>query len=127
MIIGLYGILDFISSLGFLIWLEVPPGIFSFLFLVGGAMLFFLGLRDWQRIQTLKTTGQMTQGVIFDRWVNGNNYCVAYYFDLPWGSPDGSRVIRAEVNGQVYRAYQIGESIPIRYLPDKPQVCQVER
>jgi hypothetical protein len=74
MIIGLSGSLDFIGSLGFLIWLEVPLGIFSFLFPVGGGVLFFLGLRDWQRIRALETTGQMTQGVVFDRWINGNNY-----------------------------------------------------
>jgi hypothetical protein len=112
------------------IWLEMVPGPCSFLFLAGGAVMFYLGLQNWQRIQALATRGQMTQGIVFDRWITGargRQYCIAYYFDLPWGSPDGSRVIRAEVNRQVYHAFQMGDSIPIRYLPDKPQVCRVER
>jgi hypothetical protein len=130
MIIGLFGIANFISSLGFSIWLELPLGTCSFLYLIGGGVIFFLGLRNWQRVQALKSRGQLTQGVIFDRWLRGSrglSQCVAYCFDLPWGSPEGSRVIRAEINGQVYRAFQIGDSILIRYLPDEPQVCRVER
>jgi hypothetical protein len=130
MIIGLFGIGNFIFSLAISIWLELPLGTCSFLYLIGGGWLFFLGLRNWQRIRALESRGQLTQGVIFDRWLRGSrglSECVAYYFDLPWGSRDGSRIIRAEINGKVYRAFQIGDSISIRYLPDQPQVCRVER
>lgn|GEM_PF-4547001 len=133
MVIGLLGMSNLILSLVFLIWLEVPLGPCSFLFPVGGGVLFFLGVRDWQRIKALETQGQLAQGVIFDSWVTGRgrtlfpSYNVAYYFTLPWGSPDGSRVIRAENNRQVYQTFQIGDTIPVRYLPDKPQICRVER
>lgn len=132
MVMGLLGISNLILSLAFFIWLELPPGLSSFLFPVGGGILFFLGVRDWQRLKALKTRGQLVQGVIFDRWVIGRvrtifpSYNVAYYFDLPGGSPDGMRVIRAENNRQVYQAFRVGDPVQVRYLPDKPQVYRVE-
>jgi hypothetical protein len=128
-LIGLFGLWDLIDSLNFYSRFGIAPGPCSFLLPVGGAVLVFLGVRDWLRLQALKTRGQLAQGVIFDRWTiqgKGKTYCVAYYFELPWGSLDGSRVIRAEVNKRVYHAFQIGDAIPIRYLPDKPKVCRVE-
>jgi hypothetical protein len=85
MLIGLFGILNFICSLGLSISLEIFPGPCNFLFLVGGAVMFYLGLRKWQRIQALATRGQTTQGVVFDRWITGakgRQYCVAYYLQL---------------------------------------------
>jgi hypothetical protein len=31
-------------------------------------------------------------------------------------------VIRAEVNKEAHRAYQVGDPVSVRYLPDNPQV-----
>lgn len=48
---------------------------------------------------------------------------MAYYFKLPWQS--GS-VVRAEMNAEAYRAYQVGDPVQVRYLPENPQVCRLE-
>jgi hypothetical protein len=84
------------------------------------------GVRDWQRIKMLEARGQLAPGVMLDRWIRrgrGVAYCVAYYFELPWES---APVVRAEMNAEAYRAYQVGDSVQVRYLPDNPKVCRLE-
>jgi hypothetical protein len=87
------------------------------------------GVLDWQKVKALETRGQLVQGVLLDRWSGlgrGSEYCVAYYFELPWGSPGGGPLVRAEVNQAAHRAYRVGDPVQVRYLPDNPQVCRLE-
>ncbi|HXW01128.1 MAG TPA: DUF3592 domain-containing protein [Anaerolineae bacterium] len=87
------------------------------------------GVQDWQKVKALEAQGQLTQGVLLDRWSGlgrGSQYCVAYYFELPWGNLGGGPLIRAEVNKEAHRAYQVGDSVKVRYLPDNPKVCRLE-
>jgi hypothetical protein len=87
------------------------------------------GVQDWQKVKALEARGQLIQGVLLDRWsglTRGSQYCVAYYFELPWVSPGGGPLIRAENNKQAHRAYQVGDPVQVRYLPDNPQVCRLE-
>ena len=108
-------------------WPRNLPWVVAFtLVLSAQALLLIYGVREWQRVKALEARGQVTQGVILDRWVRrgrGSAYCVAYYFELPWGS---APVVRAEINDEAYRAYQVGDAVQVRYLPDKPQVCPLE-
>jgi hypothetical protein len=87
------------------------------------------GVRDWQKVKALEARGQLVQGVLLDRWrglTRGSQYCVAYYFELPWGSLGGGPLVRAENNKEAHRAYRVGDAVQVRYLPDNPQVCRVE-
>jgi hypothetical protein len=84
------------------------------------------GMRDWQKINALERRGQLTQGVLLDRWsgfYRASVYSVAYYFELPGGT---APMIRAEVNKGAHQAYQVGDPVQVRYLPDNPQVCRLE-
>lgn len=103
------------------------PLAFIFVPIVGvQGLMFTKGLLDWRKLQALNTRGQLASGFMLDRWVKRGRstaYCVAYYFELPWGS---APVVRAEINDEAYHAYQIGNSVSVRYLPEKPQVCRLE-
>jgi hypothetical protein len=93
------------------------------------AWMLVKGVQGWQKVKALEARGQLTQGVLLDRWsglTRGSQYCVAYYFELPWGSPGGGPLVRAENNREAHRAYRVGEAVQVRYLPDNPQVCRLE-
>jgi hypothetical protein len=92
------------------------------------AWMLVKGLQDWQKVKALEAQGQLIQGVLLDRWSGlsrGSQYCVAYYFELPWGSLGGP-LVRAENNKEAHRAYRVGDPVQVRYLPDNPQVCRLE-
>jgi hypothetical protein len=109
------------SSLG---WAGLP-----LLFVLVGLGLALWGGRELNQVLALDGRGQMIRGVVFDRWVAypyRRPPCVAYYFDL-LGQPNGrTRVVRAEYNRTAYNTYQVGDSVPIRYLPDNPKICRLE-
>lgn len=93
------------------------------------AWMLVKGVQDWQKVKVLEARGQLIQGVLLDRWsglTRGSQYCVAYYFELPWGSPGGGLLVRAENNKEAHRAYRVGDPVQVRYLPDNPQVCRLE-
>lgn len=93
------------------------------------AWMLVKGVRAWQQVKALEARGQLIQGILLDRWSGlgrGSRYCVAYYFELPWGSPGGRPLVRAEVNKEAHRAYRAGDPVQVRYLPDNPQVCRLE-
>jgi hypothetical protein len=128
--IGMGNVLLFLGLAGGLnpaAWPRNLPWVFVFLLVLSAqALLLIYGVREWQRVKAVEARGQVTQGVILDRWVRrgrGSAYCVAYYFELPWGS---APVVRAEINDEAYRAYQVGDAVQVCYLPDNPQVCRLE-
>ena len=93
------------------------------------AWMLVKGVRAWQKVKVLEERGQLAQGVLLDRWsglTRGSKYCLAYYFELPWGSPGGGPLLRAEVNQAAHRAYRVGDAVQVRYLPENPQVCRLE-
>lgn len=93
------------------------------------AWMLVKGVRDWQKVKALEGRGQLTQGVLLDRWsglTRGSQYCVAYTFELPWGSPGGGPLVRAENNKEAHRAYRVGDPVQVRYLPENPQVYRLE-
>lgn len=109
---------DFIFMLPFVV---IP------LLIVGWQVwLLVKGIQSWQKVTALEARGQLASGVMLDHWVRrgrGVAYCVAYYFELPWQSVP---VVRAEMNADAYRTYQVGDSVQVRYLPENPQVCRLE-
>lgn len=68
---------------------------------------------------------------IFDRWTDKDSdgdatYFIAYAFQVNQPGRGSVTVTRAEQNKQAYERYQVGGSIPARYLPDDPDICQLQ-
>lgn len=117
-IVGLASRLNLAAWPGNLVWIA------AFLLILSvPALLLIHGIQEWQRVKALEARGQLAQGVILDRWGISGQGRVAYYFDLPGGS---APVVRAELNDYAYQAYQVGDLVLVRYLPDNPQVCRLE-
>jgi hypothetical protein len=117
-IVGLTYYLDLSAWPGQLLWIALFLLILSVL-----ALLLINGLREWQTVKALEARGQLAQGVLLDRWGVPRRGYVAYYFDLPGGS---APIVRGEINDEAHRAYQVGDLVRVRYLPDNPQVCRLE-
>jgi hypothetical protein len=107
----------------------LPFVVIPLLIVSSQAWMLVKGVQDWQKVKALEERGQLIQGVLLDRWSGlgrGSQYCLAYYFELPWGSPSGGPLIRAEVNQAAHRAYRVGDEVQVRYLPENPKVCRLE-
>lgn len=116
--------------------LDSPMPLLCFSGMAGVFVLIGLGILWWgwrsnQLARRLNKQGRITQATVFERWVetgsdNDPVYCVAYRFELP--NPDGSsREIRqAEMNQQAYETLAIGDTAPVLYLPDQPEICRLE-
>lgn len=111
-----------------------PQPLLSLAFAGMGGLFFLFGLGmvygsikaivEWF---DLRTHGHMTQAVIFERWQDTDSdgdatYFVAYAFRA---GPQRQMITHAEQNHKLYKHYQIGDRVPVRYLPDEPTICQV--
>jgi fumarate reductase subunit D len=79
--------------------------------------------------QQLTTEGVWAQAVIVDcwtqQWKRPRQYCIAYRFEDV--GADGPRLItHAEINQEAYLRYQTGMRVPVRYLPNAPEVCRID-
>lgn len=138
LIVSLPFVLYWVSSFAARDWSNIS--LFGFIFMLPFVVVPLLivgiqgwmmvkGVLDWQKVKALEERGQLTQGVLLDRWSGmsrGSRYCLAYYFELPWGHPGSGPLVRAEVNREAHRAYRVGDLVQVRYLPDNPQVCRLE-
>ncbi|MGB9632594.1 MAG: hypothetical protein ACPL8I_04660 [Chloroflexaceae bacterium] len=85
--------------------------------------------RRADHLDELRNRGQITQGVVFDRWMEQDSdgdkiYCIAYAFQ----SNDGNIITRAEkIDYDLYRRYERGTAVRIRYLPDNRQISMIEQ
>ena len=114
-----------------------PPG-FLTLVLIGGMSLLFtgigvvliiLGFQAAKDFLQLRLQGQSAQAIIFDRWdafdSDGSSYYVAYAFRAA-SRQSGQKIIsNAQQSIQAYKKLNIGEKVRIRYLPDRPEICQM--
>lgn len=108
----------------------VCPGGMGGVFTLIGLALLFSSITSLVNVNRLRASGRPAQALIFDRWTDKDSdgdttYCIAYVFEA--NLPDGRRitVTRAEQNRHAYERYQIGDSAPVRYLPEDPNVCQL--
>lgn len=116
-----------------------PPNII-FPLVVGGTgglgTLFGLGMtvscaRNITSLRHLRLRGRDTHACIVDRWedkdAEGDTiYCIAYAFTATLPDRRLVTVTRAEQNKQIYDRYRVGDTLPVRYLPDDPNVCQLQ-
>jgi hypothetical protein len=102
-------------------------GLLPFTIFSGG--LIYLGVRLLKRDQALKTHGKIAQATIIDKWVRhlkGTKHYVAFEFQAK--SPKGTlkRYHCAEYNPRVHKHYEIGDTVPLRYMPHNPAICRLE-
>lgn len=103
----------------------------SILFILIGVVAVYQGVRTLLDVKRLEVEGCATQAIIFDRWEGKDSegdlaYFVAYAFK-PASAQGQPRVItQAHQNSALHKNYRIGDAITVRYLPDKPSVCQVQ-
>lgn len=84
------------------------------------------GFRVSQGFLDLHSRGITAHGVIFDRWEEkiseSHSYYVAYVYRVP---KQGRQVFTGAVsilNSQSYHQQKVGDSVSVRYLPNKPQI-----
>ena len=102
------------------------PGIIA---LPVGIRMIRKGRKALETAQQLTAEGVRTQAVIVDcwaqQWKRPRQYAVVYRFEA--STADGPRIItHAEINQEAYLRYQTGMRVPVRYLPDAPEVCRIE-
>lgn len=113
-----------------IIFLLIIGGMGALSMLVGLAMAVYL-FRNMRSLRRLRLYGRQTSAFIFDRWEDRDpeglaTYCIAYAFKAEL--PDGGVIVvrRAEQNKGVYGRYQVGDPVPVRYLPTDPTICQLQ-
>lgn len=81
-------------------------------------------LRDARRLDRL---GVRTPGIVTDLWTVGlgedSDFCVAYTFNLPNSGPHSAGERHKRPEGLP----SLGSQVIIRYLPDTPSLCRMER
>jgi len=96
---------------------------FGFGCLLLGVALFPGRWRAWQAVQRWQRDGLVVPAKIIRRWRTVDNrdrdlFCVAYQFEVA-----GAPVVAAEYNRRAYDTLKIGQTCPVKYLPESPQSC----
>lgn len=76
----------------------------------------------------LTTESVETTGVVVDRWtqwVRTKHQCIAYRFEVPAGDGTQRTIVRAESNPAAYQNYRVGMAVPVRHLPETPEICVI--
>ncbi len=109
-----------------------PPDIKALLFflaielvgiVIGGWML-LAGIKTGRTFMVLKSKGEVTQAIVFDRWEesgsDSNSYYVAYAYQVPGF---GKKIFtNVEQSIKAFRKLKIGDKVALRYLPDDPKI-----
>ena len=113
-----------------------PPSIFLLVIVPGGFILvglamLFSSIKSIAHLRRLRLHGRQTQAFIFDRWTDKDSdgdttYFIAYAFQLNLPGRGPVTVTRAEQNEHAYKRYQVGDSVPVRFLPEDPNICQLQ-
>lgn len=101
------------------------------LFTLFGLAMLFSSIKSIAHLRRLRLHGRQTQAFIFDRWTDKDSdgdttYFIAYAFQLNLPGRGPVTVTRAEQNEYVYKRYQVGDSVPVRFLPEDPNICQLQ-
>lgn len=98
--------------------------LFGALFVLIGAWLVYSSGRQIYQARLLAWHAKIATGRVTDCWIETDSdgdkeYCVAFCFAEP-GRPE---VTAAEVNRKAYNTLQVGDSVQVRYVPGKPDIC----
>jgi len=75
----------------------------------------------------LRARGQLTRGIVFDRWEESGSDNSSYYVAYAYRVPGLGRQVftNAEQSGMAYRKFNVGDTVDIRYLPDNPKISKL--
>ncbi|UCG12752.1 MAG: DUF3592 domain-containing protein, partial [Deltaproteobacteria bacterium] len=101
--------------------------LFGGLFVAIGVWLVYSAWQDIHNGRVLAQHGEIITGNVTDRWIETDSdgdkeYCVAFCFSVP-GEPE---ITTAEINRTAYDTLQEGDSVQVRYVPGKPEICRLE-
>ncbi len=101
------------------------------LFALMGVGLMVFGFTSLMRPRRLRSRGLLTRAFIFDRWTvesseSPTQHVVAFAFKANGRKGQPQVFTHAEDNHPVYLKCQVGDTLAVRYLPEKPSVCWVE-
>jgi hypothetical protein len=103
---------------------------FKVVFLLLGLGMLILAVVLLRQIISLRLYGQTTSGIVIDRWVESSSasdaHCIAYRFQALQANGLARQVTRAEEHYKAYEKFHPGDTVQIRYLPDKPEICRLE-
>ena len=99
------------------------------LFTLIGVVILLAGIKAQGQLMKLRSSGQVTSAILFDRWKDTDSegsasYYVAYVFQVP-SSRGHLQFTRAEQNRMLYDRCKVGDILTVRYLPANPEVSQV--
>jgi hypothetical protein len=100
------------------------------LFTLIGFWVIWQGLGGQENLAELRKNGKISQAIIFDKWTTRGskgrtNHIIAFRFAAIAEDGGQIEVAHAEYNPRAYRQLTIGDDTPVRYLPTKPEVCQL--
>ncbi len=78
-----------------------------------------------QTVQVLNSRGIQTPAVIFDRWTEVDAEGDTLYFTALGFTVQGQTVAFADQDKTFYETHQPGDTVMVRYLPEKPSVYQI--
>ncbi len=84
----------------------------------------------WSKQRRLATHGRLASAKIINRWRTVDErdrslYCLAYEFRAESPSHHPRLILAAEDNYEAYYRVQIGQTVPVRYVPDDPERCRL--
>jgi hypothetical protein len=101
--------------------------LFGGFFVLIGVWLVHSRWKGFYRAGLLARRGELAYGQVTDCWIETDSdgdkeYCVAFRFAEP-GQPEFRA---AEYNRKAYNALLVGDSVQVRYVPGKPDICRLE-
>ena len=109
------------------LWALAFVSILGFMGLAVGLWMLKIGFTAGSNYLNLRSKGEETQATIFDAWEergsDNSSYYVAYAYQVP---KFGKQIFtNAEQSMQAYRKLNIGDRVPLRYLPDNPKIAKL--
>jgi len=99
----------------------------EFMGLAFGIWMLKIGVTAGSNFLNLRSKGEETQATIFDAWEENSSDSVSYYVAYAYQVPQFGKQIftKAEQSMQAYKKLNIGDKVPLRYLPDDPQIAKL--
>lgn len=97
--------------------------------LAGSAMVFQI-VRNRVHAKRLRQEGRRTYAFVFNRWEGRDveglpTYAVAYAFKAERADGEPVTVVRGVENKELYDRFQVGDAVPVVYLPANPNICEL--
>jgi hypothetical protein len=92
-----------------------------------GLWMLKIGFTAGSNFLNLRSKGEEAQATIFDTWEESGSDSSSYYVAYAYRVPRFGKQIftNAEQSIQAYKKLNIGDKVPLRYLPGDPQIAKL--